>query len=515
MLLRVIALNANRNIVINTCGHLFNRQVLSSECAAFDTNFFINSSKCLYSSKAQSKVFQKRDDFASTESKHEHKIKNTSVPKRKLFLKQDPDGFDAASRLPTDDVSPIEHDEGDAAEETHFENIPFRRNQLSLKQYATLIKQHIRYKRLKEAIDILEVRMKEDRVKPDNYIYDLLIVECGRMGFDKKAFQLYNRMKQRSLRVTGPTYTALFNACSNSPFPKAALERAEHLRKTMIQNGYHPNEINYNTMIKAFGRCGDFKTAFELVDEMKATKLPLKVATINHLLQVCCEDKEFGFRHALLVWHTMYRRKLMPDAYSFNLMLRCTRDCGVGDIKTMQQMIANILNQSRSTLKASKIRNQTLLIEDKPSKAINDAESGGKEDQLVADRSSSEVDEAIEVCDQMPNFIAKLPHLGSLVSLSEIKSAQDRLLLLGGLSGVCDEIEAAKVRPDVKTFSQLLFTLPSTRDAENELIQKMKELRIRADTDFFNLLIKQRVLRQDKEGAKVLIICFNLITYYY
>jgi len=46
-----------------------------------------------------------------------------------------------------------------------------------------------------DAIDVLETRMlKQDRVKPENYIYNLIIGECGRLGYTKKAFQLYNQV---------------------------------------------------------------------------------------------------------------------------------------------------------------------------------------------------------------------------------------------------------------------------------------------------------------------------------
>lgn len=52
---------------------------------------------------------------------------------------------------------------------------------------------------LADAIDILETRMlKEDRVKPEHYIYNLIIGECGRLGYTKKAFQLYNQVCDRN-----------------------------------------------------------------------------------------------------------------------------------------------------------------------------------------------------------------------------------------------------------------------------------------------------------------------------
>lgn len=46
---------------------------------------------------------------------------------------------------------------------------------------------------LSNAIDVLETRMlKEDKVKPDRYIYNLLISGCARYGYTKKAFSLFN-----------------------------------------------------------------------------------------------------------------------------------------------------------------------------------------------------------------------------------------------------------------------------------------------------------------------------------
>lgn len=436
-----------------------------------------------------------------------------------LFATDDPDVFGSINKRV---VEPKEIDAGDIAEEEHYRNIPRRRDQLPLERYADMIMKHIRDKRLKEAIDILEVRMKEDRVKPDYYIYELLIMECGRSGYTKKAFQLYNQMKKRGLKVTGPVYAALFSACANTIHPVEGLKLAENLRQIMIQNGYNPNEIIYNAMIKAFGRCGDIQTAFQLVDEMKDKKLRLKIDTINHLLQVCCSDKEVGFRHALLVWHKMYRKKLMPNVYSFNLMLRCSRDCEIGDVTEMRKVIEIILRASQVAvkMKLNKKGNQIFLIDDKPKVTINqtNSEHSPELEKINANEQSENSLTSKEVCDQFPNLLSKLPHLGSTVQLSMVETAQDRFMLLGGLSSFITEMEETKVRPNVKTFTQLLDNIPSTCDAELELIQKMRYMRVRADIDFFNLLMKRRILRKDYDDAKVYIfliiyifVTFNLV----
>lgn len=424
-----------------------------------------------------------------------------------LFRRNDPETFGALDERVAE---PDEIDEGDIADDEHYRTIPLRRDQLPQIRYQHMIQKHIRNRQLGEAIDILEVRMEEDRVKPGYYIYELLIIECGRSGYTKKAFKLYNRMKKRGLQVNGPVYAALFNACAKTIHPNEGLKLATNLRKILIQNGHQMNEIIYNAMIKAFGRCGDITTAFQLVDEMKEQKLGLKIDTMNHLLQVCCSDKEYGFRHALHVWHKIYRRKMTPDVFSFNLMVRCTRDCSIGDVNEMKNVIASILRSSTATLKmkTNKTKDEIQLITAKPITLVNDVNEDNASETLTETETNLEpnVDQppSKEVCDQLPNLLSKLPHLGSVVRLSMVNTPQDRFQLLGGLSAFIDEMEEAKVRPNVKTFAQLLDVIGSTRDDEHELIQKMRFMRVRADTDFFNVLMKRRVIRKDYEGAMVI-----------
>lgn len=407
-----------------------------------------------------------------------------SESERDFLVKQsDPDTFGPPTLSETyEDFE----DPGDIAEHERITYKPSRSQQLTTKQYADMIKSHIKNKRIKEAIDVLEVRMlKEDKVKPENYIYNLLIGACGRLGYTKKAFQLYNRMKQRDLKVTGGTYTALFNACATSYWPEDGLNRANHLRDLMLQKGYEPNVTNYNAMIKAYGRCGDLMTAFQLVDEMRSKKLNIDVITMNFLLQSCISDKEFGFRHALLLWHKMRGKKLIPDAFSFNLLLRCVRDCGLGDLETTESVIKQILTESIA-------RNQKLL---------NKPESSTK-DETQPDSTSRELSIESDNPGSVPNLICTTPHLGSLVAMGEIKKPEDRLLLLGGIAGFLEEMRTCKATPDIKTFTELIEVIPPTAVAEKLLLRLMKQENVQADVDFFNVLIKKRSMRFDYVGAK-------------
>jgi pentatricopeptide repeat domain-containing protein 1 len=48
-----------------------------------------------------------------------------------------------------------------------------------------------------EAMEVLEKQMlKDDRVLPNQYVFTVLIGVLGRVGYTKKAFQLFNKVTE-------------------------------------------------------------------------------------------------------------------------------------------------------------------------------------------------------------------------------------------------------------------------------------------------------------------------------
>lgn len=374
----------------------------------------------------------------------------------------------------------------EASDAGYIENVeaPIKKKKIyDDERYAYMIKKHLNNGRLQDAINVLEIQMIEkDGIKPSTYIYNLLISGCARTGSSKKAFHLFTNMQQSGVKLTEATYTTMFNACSTCPWPHAGLNQARRLREIMLGNGHQPNVSNYNVMIKAFGRCGDLTTAFQLVEEMESKNFPIGVGTHNFLLQACITDANFGFRYALMVWHKMYRQRgLVPDLYSFNLMLRCVRDCSIGDIETMQQVISDILIESR-------------FDDDKQSKTDN---------HLIEPRQDfvqTQTAESNETVDA-PNLVTRFPHLGSLVVLSEVNKPEDRLSLLGGVKGILNEMKELRVQPDIRTFTVLLDVIPSTNTAEDEITEIIRKHNIDCDIGFLNTLIRKKSMRLDYDGA--------------
>ena len=109
------------------------------------------------------------------------------------------------------------------------------------------------------------------------------------------------QMKKFGLEPEDPTYTALFNACSNSPWKVDGLTRAKHLHDLMLEKGYEPNTTTSHAMIKAYGVCGDIQQAFVVMDEMLAAGLKPNAETFSFLLMACISDREAGLKHAIEV----------------------------------------------------------------------------------------------------------------------------------------------------------------------------------------------------------------------
>ncbi|XP_004526951.1 pentatricopeptide repeat-containing protein 1, mitochondrial [Ceratitis capitata] len=398
---------------------------------------------------------------------------------------------DSADIFGNNVLSGAAEDAGDLEEEEFTQN-PVKKSLRTI-DYARLIKSHLNEKRIKDAIAVLEVQMKKDRAKPDAYIYNLLISGCAKAGYTRKAFNLFTKMRQRGLKVKGGTYTSLFNACANAPSTVYGIEQANRLREIMIEKSYEPNAKNYNAMIKAFGRCGDVKTAYLLADELMEKRLPLNVDTFNFLMQACASDFEFGFRHCLLTWHKMFQHGLRPDYYTFNTVLRCVRDCGFGDLHTMEKVLEQIFAERQELLTNDLTADETIpLLKESSTSKLLESEQNSRLIEIKNDASQFE----------MPNLLTPQPNLGSLVSLAEVSKPHERLLLLGGLSGFMQLMKAYDVTPNIETLTTLLEVIPPTYAAEKQLLSFVRKIGLKADIDFFNILINKRSMRFDYEGAK-------------
>jgi len=361
---------------------------------------------------------------------------------------------------------------------------------------------------LKKALDTLEVEMKEQCVKPEQAHFRLLINACAQVGHVRKAFKLHKEFRDRGLKKHVGIYSDLFLACSNSHDKTFALNKATALRKKLAMDHFIPNPILYHTMIQAFGRCGDLETAFELIDEMRQYKVPVTSSTFGFLLQGCVSDKENGFRHALLAWRAMRRKKIWPKIFNYNLMLKAAQDCGLGDIRYTGDILqACLAAEKQITFEREKIKvfaeekkkRSGLLDAQEESKTISSEHFG--EMKLVA-KEDKEKALGIMPFREVPNLLAKRPDVGEIVGLAPSDTPQNRLALMGGSAGFIEWMLKDRVKPDIKTMDQMLRLIPNTNEAELELLSMLPKLDIKPDVNFCNQLIIQRELRKEIDLAK-------------
>nr|XP_040575031.1 pentatricopeptide repeat-containing protein 1, mitochondrial-like [Lepeophtheirus salmonis] len=324
---------------------------------------------------------------------------------------------------------------------------------------------------LKTALDILEVQMKEECVKPEPEHFRLLIHSCGRRGYAKKSLELFKSYNSRGFSKSQGIYSDLFNSLYNCPYPQYALQRAHILRRS-IQN-INPNQILANNMIKTFGKCGDIETAFDIADASLCN-----VNTINHLLSACLSDKDSGFRHALVLWRRFVvnekKRNVIPNAQSFSLLLRIAQECSIGKSEHKTDLLLEAMSVEQV---------QALADERKNSFPLSISNTQDKNLQL--------------------HFLQPHMDLKGVVGLSnQFNTPQDRFLAIGGMDGFLDVLNSSGIRPDVKICTQILRLLPGNSEKENKLLERMDAESIQPDIGFFNVLIKRRSYRRDFKSAR-------------
>ncbi|XP_046365012.2 pentatricopeptide repeat-containing protein 1, mitochondrial-like [Haliotis rufescens] len=396
---------------------------------------------------------------------------------------------------------------------------------------------------IKEAVTVLEEWMlQNDRVMPTAYTFTVLIGVLGRVGYTKKAFQLFNKMKKMGLQPVDLTYTSLFNACANSPWSEDGLSRADNLRHLMQGKDYEPNQITYQAMIKCYALQGDIQTAFRLMDELTATFRPT-AETFSFLLMACISDRKAGFKFTLKVWRLMKQFKVSPDLPLYNLLLRSVRDCGAGDnvfsdlllqgqqeVDKLTPKSPEMLSQNSSKFVTSgkhevigRVSDEARSVQGHGNGNVSDTEqnthdSGDCEPnihqlerlslvstnaqwwEVAADYASSDISH-LKLA-EIPNLLRADCKLDQVISIRELKYPDERLAVIGGMHGILDAMATDGVQPDVRTFTQLIEVAPPTVDAEMALLHRMEDLGVRPDIALYNSLIRKRCFRRDAEGAR-------------
>ncbi|NXN04336.1 PTCD1 protein, partial [Sylvia borin] len=408
----------------------------------------------------------------------------------------------------------------------------------------------IKEDKLAEALELFEVQMlKEERVQPEESNYTVLIGGCGRVGYVKKAFRLYNDMKKRGLIPTEATYTALFNACAESPWKDSGLQSALKLRQQLQSKNEELNLITYHALLKVCALCSDLRMCLDVLKEIVQKGHVLTAETFSFLLMSCIKDSENGFRFALQVWQQMNKLGIKADSHTYNLMLRAARDCGIGNpavasklllsppehspqLKlppgTQKQKVKNQrkrrsgsaavqldveamekqLFQESSVQPEEQIQQQNkdvTWVESEPaapdSPSVTHSRAGALMRRAPSEVEQSHPSQKLPFCN-LPNLLDSRMADTAVVSLGTVATPSHRLSLMGDVEGFLNKMKEDNAEPNIKTFTLLAELVEPRSPSESSLLALLDDHKVKVDVTFFNTLMRKRSKQGDLEGAK-------------
>ncbi|XP_060911222.1 pentatricopeptide repeat-containing protein 1, mitochondrial [Labrus mixtus] len=440
---------------------------------------------------------------------------SADISSRRLFKKSNPE------------IRDLRQNDGDDEEE---EPERPRRRPVAINTpywYFLKCKKLIKENKLQEALDVFNRDMlQEERLQPEEFNYTVLMGGCGRAGLLKKTFKLYNDMKKRGLEATDAAYTALFNACAESPSKQAGLQQALKLEQELRRKNYPLSTITYHALLKTHAVTNHLQACIHTIKEMLQNGHVVTQETFHYLLMGCLKDKEAGFRLALQVWRQMLRSGIHPDSKNYNLLLRTARDCGIGnqalasrvllspDLKYEGEGVSHVKSDSRyKNLIDIEFLERQLFIQPEPlsdalqnSRYSEEPESyrGEGSTQLVPVRQtiSLPVDSAAD-SSSAPNLLDVFEgKRGCVVSLCTVGKVADRLALIGGAEGFLEKMEANRLSPDIRTLTLLADTMEPGFTSLQTLLKVAKQHKVKLDVAFFNSVIRRAARAGDLEGAK-------------
>ncbi|NXU80141.1 PTCD1 protein, partial [Oreotrochilus melanogaster] len=401
----------------------------------------------------------------------------------------------------------------------------------------------IREDKLAEALELFEVQMlKKERLQPEESNYTVLIGGCGRVGYVKKAFRLYNDMKKRGLTPSEATYTALFNACAESPWKDSGLQSALKLRQQLKSKNEELNLVTYHALLKVCALCSDLRMCLDVLKEIVQKGHVPTAETFSFLLMGCIKDRASGFRYALQVWKQMAGLGIRGDSHTYNLMLRAARDCGIGDPALASQLLLTPTpqlsltpgskkgkTQKKGSEKAAAVQldveameNQLFqegLVQPENLLQLQNKEVPGADAEPAAlstapsrtgvlVRSQNEMEQqqahlSQELCScKLPNLLDSGMPNAAVVSLGTVARPSDRLVLMGGVEGFLRKMKEDNADPNIKTFTLLAELVEPQSPSESSLLALLDEHGVNVDVTFFNTLIRKKSKQGDLEGAK-------------
>jgi pentatricopeptide repeat domain-containing protein 1 len=209
------------------------------------------------------------------------------------------------------------------------------------------------------------------------------------------------------------------------------------------------------------------------------------------------------------------RLKGIPfEVHTFNLLLRAVRECSLGSPRNVTLLLEEWTKLNQLTQKLRPQYHKDITMEWLPLESL---QSGADEvlnlKQLSADHGEKNRQESALMKSsepmELPNLLAPIDSNARQVldlNFEALKNPCNRLQLVGGMEGVVNMMKRFGVKPRISTMTMLLDSVPCKNEAEDRLMEMVTELRVKPDTDFFNMIMKRRSSRKDLASAKAALL---------
>ena len=202
--------------------------------------------------------------------------------------------------------------------------------------------------------------------------------------------------------------------------------------------------------------------------------------------------------------------------HHYNLLLRCIRDCGMGNEAIFVDLLGTVSSSiSKDNLKLFGSQEPTQMPKTstrngngEPQEVLYEVQDPGDQIMQIEEHQASNNQLSHPERDLVKNFPNILNPKFNMTfyknwKLSLPKDPVDRLFLLGGAENILKHMKKDNCLPTIKTFSLLLELVPSSLEAEDDLIVLMENNSVKPDLTFFNLLIRKRCMRKHYRNARV------------
>lgn len=248
----------------------------------------------------------------------------------------------------------------------------------------------------------------------------------------------------------------------------------------------------------------------------------------------------------------MLKIGIKPDTQNYNILLRAARDCGIGNLELASALLLKRTEDVNPKLTSGrksrrmKAKEETLctkvlnidafeneLFVDARSRdavylnahpaAHGEAKDNHSNPQNENDQCKSQGEVQMlpsspqaegnllsgslscqsQLSPRLPNLLDPSPCHSDVVALGPVKSASDRLALIGNLDGFLEKMASDGLEPNIKTITLLADVMEAGSQSVRSLIDVAKKSGIRLDVPFFNTLIRRVAKTGDLDGAKV------------